>query len=303
MEKPEKRMRPWASIVIPTYNGERTMRRCLEALHALSAGSPPHEIIAADNGSSDRTVAIIREFPDVVLVEERETRGASAARNAGARNARGEILAFTDQDCIVSPQWLCAVRHAFRDPGVIAAGGAIQGVPPQNDVQRWMNSRKILDQEWALTKGLRPYMQTANAFFRRRDFAEVGGFDADIPFGGDDCDFSWRLQEATGGRLVYVPDALVLHDHRCSLKGLFRQGMKNAQGGAYLRMKWGSKLPRKRLSTSLWECCDLARSIGRYVMCPGRDERYMAGLDVLHRIGRKWGMIAAAWKTGQWAQW
>jgi len=69
-------------------------------------------------------------------------------------------------------------------------------------------------------------------------------------------------------------------------------------------MKWGDRLPDKSWKTSLWECYDLARSVVRYLSAsPGEEERYMAGLDVLHRIGRKWGMIVAAWNTRQWSQW
>ena len=296
-------MQPKVSIIVPGFNGARTMRACLQSIVSLDPASPPHEIIVADNGSTDGTVDIIRSFPQVRFFEEHQARGGSAARNAGAREARGEFLAFTDQDCIVPGNWLIAGLRGFTVDDIVIVGGPIRGVPARSLVQAWMNSRRILDPEWIMAKAVRPYIQTANAFFRRKPFFAVGGFDNDIPFGGDDSDLSWRILDAGGGHLGFVDDCVVLHDHRCTIRGMLRQAYKNAQSGAYLRMKWGDGLPRKRWETGAYECYDLMRSVGRWVLCPGAEDRLMAGLDVLHRLGRKCGMIRAAWKTRQWSEW
>ena len=210
--------RPRVSVIVPVLNGIRTIRPCLDSLTALQQARPDVEVLVVDNGSTDGTRDVVREYPTVQLLVESEIRGPSAARNAGAQVARGDILAFTDADCVVTAAWLEEALPRFLDCGVVGVGGAIEGVAPQNAIQQWMNDRRILDQEAALHNPIKPYLQTANAFFRRQAVLEVSGFDPSLPY-GEDCDLSWRIQEATGGRLDYAAAALVYHDHRCSLRG------------------------------------------------------------------------------------
>ncbi len=299
-------MAPEVSVVVPAYNASRTIERCVESLLALSENSPSREIIIVDNGSDDGTEEIVRKHPGITLVEEKTVRGPSAARNAGVRAAVGGIIAFTDADCVAAPDWLVHGVRPLGDPAVCGVAGIIRGVEPKNEVQEWMNSRNILDAKAALANPFRPYAQTANAFFRREDFWKVSGFDTALPY-GEDCDFSWRILEATKGRLELAPDALVCHDHRCSVRGLFRQSAKNAGASAYLAAKWGDALPAKYWKVSVWECLDLARSGLHFagVSLAGKSgaDRMNAKLDFLHRLGRKKGMIASAWHTGQYGRW
>ncbi|WP_295582932.1 glycosyltransferase [uncultured Lamprocystis sp.] len=294
------------SVVVPAYNASRTIEGCVQSLLRLSAQSPPHEIIVVDNGSDDSTAEIVRNYPRITLMEERAVRGPSAARNAGARAATGDILAFTDADCVVTPDWLVLGVVPLADLGVCGVAGLIKGVEPKNEIQEWMNSRNILDARAALANAFRPYVQTANAFFRRTDFWKVNGFDVSL-LCGEDCDLSWRIIEATGGRLALVTDALVYHDHRSSVRGLFRQSSKNARAAAYLAEKWGGVLPAKHWKTSVWEVLDLTRCGAHYagvsITVKPRSERINAKLDFLHRLGRKHGMIASAWRTGQYSRW
>jgi len=294
------------SVIVPVYNGSRTIGRCLESLVALPDSPVSREILVVDNGSTDETVEIIRRFPEVRLLVEKETRGASAARNRGAREASGDILAFTDADCVVDPEWLTVGVAAFHDNGIAGVGGRIEGVESTNSIQEWMNDRRILDQERDFANPFLPYAQTANAFFGAVPFRAVDGFDASIPY-GEDCDLSWRIQRDTKGRLVYEPDALVYHDHRASLGGLYRQSKKNAAAAAHLSRKWGEAYPPKRWKTSVWECYDLVRAGARYLRAAWggalASEKENRRIDLLHRAGRKAGMIASAWGTRQWSRW
>lgn len=297
---------PRVSIIVPVYNGMRTLEDCLDSLCVLAPESPSHEILVVDNGSTDGSLQAITARPGITLVKEHQVRGPSAARNAGAREARGEILGFTDIDCIVTKRWLIEAIGAFDDPGVVGAGGRVEGVEPRNDIQAWMNSRKILDQERALAHPFLPYLQTANAFYRREDFLKIGGFDTDLLY-GEDCDLSWRIQQATGGRLTYCSQALVYHDHRCSISGLYRQSIKNAMGGAWLARKWAGAFLPKHWKTSVWECWDILCALNRYATAclalSKNKKQFERRLDLFHRIARKHGMIRSAWQTGQWHQW
>lgn len=297
---------PLVSIIVPCYNGMRTLRGCIESLIELDPASPDHEIIVVDNGSDDGSLEAIASYPQVRLVKEHSVRGPAAARNRGAEAAAGEFLAFTDIDCIVSPRWLVETLPAFADSQVIGAGGAIEGVKPKNRIQKWMNSRKILDQERALSNPFMPYLQTANAVFRSEAFRQIKGFDQSL-YCGEDCDLSWRMQKATGGRLAYIPAAVVFHDHRCSIRGLFRQSMKNAMGGAHLAKKWQGAIAQKSWKNSVWECWGIVRALKNYLFVSlftrDKEKKFELRLDLIHRLARKIGMISSALKTGQLSQW
>ena len=100
---------PFVSVIIPVLNGERTIRECLVSLLRVDYLPERGEILVVDNGSTDRTAEIINSFPVRYLGEER--RGKSYARNRGIEASKGEILAFTDADCVVS------IRGIFREIG------------------------------------------------------------------------------------------------------------------------------------------------------------------------------------------
>ncbi|HJU28559.1 MAG TPA: glycosyltransferase family A protein, partial [Candidatus Binataceae bacterium] len=94
---------PMVSVVICAYNAERTMRQCLESLRRLDY--PSYEVIIVDDGSRDRTAEIATDFPEFRLIRQ-PNKGLSVARNVGLYAARGEIVAYTDSDCVVDPDWL-----------------------------------------------------------------------------------------------------------------------------------------------------------------------------------------------------
>jgi cellulose synthase/poly-beta-1,6-N-acetylglucosamine synthase-like glycosyltransferase len=294
------------SIIIPCYNGMRTVFECLSSLIALDPASPSHEIIVVDNGSTDGSVEVVKTFKQVKLLYEHTLQGPAPARNTGVQGSHGEILAFIDVDCIATPRWLIESYAAFEDPLVVGAGGRIEGSAPKNEIQQWMNDAKILDQERTLNHHFMPFVQTANALFRKEAFLAVGGFDIGL-ISGEDCDLSWRIQKLGGGRLAYCPEALVYHDHRASMKGVYRQSRTNAMAGALLSRKWEGILPAKSWKTSVWECWDLLlsgfRVIGSYLTFQGRSRKIRMRLDFLHRFARKEGMIRSAIKTRQWSQW
>ncbi len=94
---------PMVSVVICAYNAERTMRPCLESLRKLDY--PQYEVIIVDDGSRDHTADISMDFPEFRLIRQ-PNKGLSVARNVGLHAARGEIIAYTDSDCVVDPHWL-----------------------------------------------------------------------------------------------------------------------------------------------------------------------------------------------------
>jgi len=108
---------PRFSIILAIHNQEQTLAASLEALFSMNCPRGSFEIIAVDNNSNDGSLAILERFPDLKILSESEP-GAYAARNKGVQAACGEILAFTDPDCLVSPDWLSVIDDGLRDLSV-----------------------------------------------------------------------------------------------------------------------------------------------------------------------------------------
>src|SRR3989344_8949499 len=117
-------IKPRISVVVPVYNGAKTLIACLDSLMNLNIGKEEIEIIVVDNNSTDETKEIIRRYPIVYLFEE--NRGRGWARNLGATYAKGEFVAFTDADCIVEKNWIFELLNGFKSNDQVAiCGGKI----------------------------------------------------------------------------------------------------------------------------------------------------------------------------------
>lgn len=246
------------SVIIPFYNAEETLADCLESLIAQTV--PPFEVILVDNGSTDRSFSIAEKF----LKEERLAKwrlvrelrqGSEYARNTGAAQAAGEILAFTDSDCVADPDWISEITRAFQShPEAAAVAGRVRGYPPKNLVQKFLClytlrsavSEEHLYRSYDLFQGGFP---TANLAVRRHVFNQLKGFDADIPFRIGDIDFCARLY-AAGNAILYTPLAAMRHQHRRTLKSMLRQsytygGVQATLLGSHFRRHWIVEVPGK----------------------------------------------------------
>jgi GT2 family glycosyltransferase len=200
------------TVIVPVYNGSQTLPDCLEALQRQT--HPPHEVIVVDDGSTDDTAIVAERFGVKVLSQAQA--GPAAARNRGARAAQGDILLFTDADCAPAPGWSERLLAPFADPAVAGAKGEYRtrqrGLVPRFVQQEYqdrydrMAGRSQID-----------FVDTYSAAYRRDLFLATGGFDATFHTASvEDQEFSFRLV-AGGHRLVYVPGAIVYHQHDRSL--------------------------------------------------------------------------------------
>ncbi|HXH06225.1 MAG TPA: glycosyltransferase family A protein [Vicinamibacterales bacterium] len=164
------------SVVVPTFNRAESLARCLAALAGQSLDSRVYEVIVVDDGSADRTEAVctraraaIRNF----LVYRQANRGPAAARNAGIRLASGEIVAFTDDDCVPPRDWLEKVLQRFdRERELVGLGGVM--VTPADD---WVPLSHHSDVTAVGQGGASRFIGTNNAAYRRGALLEAGGFD------------------------------------------------------------------------------------------------------------------------------
>lgn len=223
------------SVVIPAYNAAKTLPACLGA--CLGQRMPALEVIVVDDGSTDGTKEIAASFPGVRYLRQ-ENQGPAVARNFGARAAMGEIIAFTDADCVPREDWLAQLVQGFEE-GVVAVGGTYDIANPESLLARLVHEE--IRTRHARFTGEVDFLGSFNVAYRKEAFNAVKGFDETFrAASAEDNDLAYRLHEA-GGRLRFTPEAVVAHYHSASLGRYLRTQM----GHGFWRMKLYTKHPRR----------------------------------------------------------
>lgn len=232
------------SVVICTRDRGAEITRCLDSLAAQEA--PPGQVVVVDNSADGNARSRCEGRPGVAYIHE-PSPGLSRARNAGVTAARGELVAFSDDDVEFTPSWTAELVHAFRDPSIDAVTGLVLPASLETPAQRafelelgGFTSRYIpllFDESFlAATRSMGPQVWRvgagANMAFRRKVFARLGGFDERLGAGASGCSEDseyWYRLLAAGGRCLYEPRAVVSHHHRAAWAGL------RSQFRAYMR--------------------------------------------------------------------
>ncbi len=211
------------SVIIACLNVADTIAGQLEAL-AVQQWDEPWEVIVADNGCTDETVAIAKQYadrlPNLRIVDASAKRGKSFALNTAAKAARGESLAFCDADDEVAPGWTAAMGTALSGHDFVACRMDIEKLnapwvkrthrnPQGEDIQKYTDP-PFLPHAGGSTLGVRHWLHNA-----------VGGFDETMTR-LQDTDYCWRIQ-LKGFELRFVPDAVLHVRFRDSIAGIFRQ--------------------------------------------------------------------------------
>jgi GT2 family glycosyltransferase len=227
---------PRITVVVCTYNGCATIRECLEGLSRLEY--PNTEMIVIDDGSTDGTAQIAREF-DVRLVST-ENRGLSAARNLGLELASGEIIAYLDDDAYPDPHWLDYLAEAFRTTEFTAVGGPNLPPPGEDFVAEAVANSPGGPTHVLLSDREAEHIPGCNMAFRTAELRSLGGFDPQFRTAGDDVDICWRIQ-GSGGRVGFHPSALVWHHRRKTVRAYWNQQTGYGKAEAMLQIKWPEK--------------------------------------------------------------
>jgi glycosyltransferase involved in cell wall biosynthesis len=226
------------SVVIPVRNGARALEACLRA--ACAASLPDNEVVVVDDGSTDESAAIAARHPCRLVRLERRG-GASAARNAGAAAARGDILLFTDADCILGPQTLPRAAAALDATGPRAIVGGTYETQPfdpgffpafQAVFINYHETRHPEDPDYVATHAMT---------IRTADFAASGGFDEEFLPILEDVEFCHRLKRA-GYRLRMDPLLLVRHSFGFGLIGSLRNAARKVRYWVHYSLRNGDLL-------------------------------------------------------------
>ena len=237
---------PTVSVIVCAYNAADTLDDCLTSLECLSY--PEVEVILVDDGSSDGTADIANRHPSIRLIQV-DNGGLSAARNIGLAHATGQIVAYTDADVRVEPEWLTYLVEPFFSSSIAGSGGP--NVVPADDP--WLAqcvarapggpSHVLFDDRIA------EHVPGCNMAFRRDVLVALDGFNPVFAKAGDDVDLCWRLQ-ARGWKIAFAPCALVWHHHRSSLRAYWTQQLGYGEGEAWLKPLHPEKFVGRRV---LWQ--------------------------------------------------
>ncbi len=227
----ERRTWPRISVVVCAYNEAATIDECLTSIENLTY--PDYEIILVNDGSRDATGDIARRHASVRVLDI-PNGGLSAARNVGLEHAAGEIVAYTDGDVRVDPDWLTHLVRPFLTSDVVGAGGP--NLVPADDppMAQCIARAPGSPTQVMLDDRIAEHVPGCNMAFRRDALLEVGGFNPIYLRAGDDVDICWRLQ-ARGWKIGFAPSALVWHRHRASLRAYWRQQVGYGEGESWLK--------------------------------------------------------------------
>ncbi|HYW01115.1 MAG TPA: glycosyltransferase [Candidatus Acidoferrum sp.] len=295
---------PVISVVICTCNREKYLADALQSLWDQSLRRDKFEIIVVDSSSTDNTKAICGRFADTVYIYD-PSAGLSRARNTGWRSARGDFVAYLDDDAVASNDWLELIIKSFSFGSACVGGKVI----PIWEVDRpaWLPDSllwylSIL--EWNLPRhvlGEREYLNGANIAFRRNVLEMVGGFREDLGrayvsnsrlLGGEEIDLQVKLT-SRGQEVVYDPTIIVRHVILAQrlhkdwfLKRAFWQGVTDAVGENLSWGDWVSELLRASAGTTIRTFSDFVPKLFSH----DEGTRFKGQCDQAARMGYVYGM-------------
>jgi glycosyltransferase involved in cell wall biosynthesis len=280
---------PRISIIICTRDRADSLRRCLESFEGIEI--PPEvswELIVVDNGSSDHTRSVVEKAAEAVapmrFVQELRA-GASYARNTGADHATGDILAFTDDDCIADPHWIAGIMREFEsDPSLGALGGRVELFDARDKpvTIATMKERVVFSSPCDVFNSI----HGCNVAFSRAAFDDAGRFD--VRFGpgtkllaAEDLDLLYRVSRK-GFKIVYCPEALVYHNHGRRTEAEVRRLTKSyTVGRGAFYCKHVLQKDRYALKFAYWEARGLAGMVVSRLRDPGRRKGAVLSLGSL----------------------
>jgi GT2 family glycosyltransferase len=259
---------PRVSVIVASYNGDRTLRACIESLKRLNY--PDHEIILVDDGSTDTTAQIVEQLQrgetpgepsgeidsdikgsrgrsphqpksdgtggNFIYIRHPQNLGLSAARNTGIAAATGEIIAFTDADCRADEDWLYYLVGDLLNSRFAGIGGPNLLPPEDSHIAAAVMVSPGGPAHVMLTDRQAEHIPGCNMALYRWVLQEVGGFDPVFRKAGDDVDLCWRLQQS-GYQIGFSPAAFVWHYRRSTIGAYLKQQLGYGQAEAMLAQK------------------------------------------------------------------
>lgn len=260
---------PFVSIVVCTYNGEKYIKDCLNTLINQDYPRDRYEVIVVNDCSIDKTEEVVSKY-SVKLIKHKKNMGLATARNTGIRSSKGEILAFTDDDCIPTKNWLTTLINAYDSPSIAGVGGKIIPHKTDNLILKYIeeiNPLAPLDKSLLRSNNLiyrfllyikksfcpsdekngllEVYSLVGASMSFRKDILEgLGLFDENFRFGAEEEDLCKRFhQEIKDKKLLFTTKAVVFHQFDPSLKKMVKRSFSYGRGNARMFHKHPEQNP------------------------------------------------------------
>lgn len=236
-------MEPTFSVIIPTRDRFPQLIACLEALAAQDFPRQQFEVVVVDDGSVEPVPEAVSSFQDrlsLTILSRTPNRGPSIARNHGSKSARGDFLAFTDDDCTPAPDWLSRLADRFTASPNHLIGGRVTNALADNNYST--AAHVILDvvyEYYDPARGRPHFFPSSNLAMSAKNFRELGGFDEAWPLAAaEDREFCYRwLQRDL--EMTYAPEAIVYHHHALTLRSFCSLHFKYGRGAYHYHVLRG----------------------------------------------------------------
>jgi glycosyltransferase involved in cell wall biosynthesis len=211
------------SIVIPAYNAQATISKTIEACLKQKC-SCDYEVIVVDDGSTDETASIIKSYPVKYIYQENG--GPAKARNTGWKVSKGDIICFTDSDCVPEIHWVAKIIKYYNRHDIAGVGGSYDIANPTSILARCIH-QEIMQRHLKM-QGAVDFLGSFNLSYKKKVLEEVGGFNEEFKHAsGEDNDLSYRIRKKKY-KLIFDKDIKVAHYHQTNffkyLKEQFRHG-------------------------------------------------------------------------------
>ena len=240
MTRVEPDSQPTVDVIICAKNEARRIGACIESLIAQDYPADLVRIYVADNGSTDSTAEIVRQYP-VQLIEERK-KGAAAARNSAFRGSTGTLVAFLDAHCIANPEWISSMVGELVDERVGGVQGCIENTASNPRVLEFLVGRGMTDNDGVLedtvygSHNIYPWILSGNCMYRRSVISKAGGFDETLP-ACEDVDLAWKVVLA-GYLLAGCERATVVHWNDDDWATFAKKSWRQGRGSAVLAKRY-----------------------------------------------------------------
>ena len=229
---------PFFSIVIPTYKRPRSLAACIDSITELDYPKDRFELLivhdSLDSSLPEKYLLEVRTKIDIQELNQGHA-GPAAARNLGGFAARGDYLAFTDDDCLVAPNWLCAMASHLAIASEVACAGHTINYHERN---RYSEASQMINEfVTSQAEGMKlPFVTSNNLVIPTASFRAFGGFNTKFPAAaGEDRELTIRWLRS-GNRLDHVPEAVIHHAQNLNLKGFLRQQLGYGKAAFLLRL-------------------------------------------------------------------